>query len=387
MIGTLKNHLIDDPGPLMNMILAKRSVSGYFRTIRKGGHVPLLTAFGVAAAIASAVVPEHAVVLIYHHVDTGTPPSTSTSPAVFADHLDLLEKQGCRVLPLDEVVAALRDPDVALPDDVVALTFDDGYRSVYTEAFPRLRARGWPFTVFVCPEAIDAGRGPACTWDELREMAAAGATIGCHGLRHDHLQRRRPGEDDAAWRTRLQSELSEARDRLAAEIGAAPTLLAYPYGEWSPELKELVTAQGWTAFGQESGPAGADSDFGALPRFPAAGVYADPQTLAPKLRTLPLPVRAVQPDDPRVTLPEGADAARRPDLRLVLAADGGPWTGVTAWEDGSRVPATVRTDTVFIPGDRRPEGRSRTNVTAPSAWAGRWYWYSHMWLVGEEYED
>lgn len=347
--------------------------------------MPPIAALVLAAA--AAAVPEHAVILIYHHVDADTPASTSTPPEVFAEHLDLLERQGCTVLPLEQVVAALRDPARDLPDGAVALTFDDGYRSVYTEAFPRLRARGWPFTVFVSPEAIDAGRGPACTWSQLREMAAAGATVGCHGLRHDHLQRRRPGEDEAAWRARLAGELDEARARIAAEIGTAPTLLAYPYGEWSPELETLVREQGWTAFGQQSGPAGPGADFGALPRFPAAGVYADPATLAPKLRTLPLPVLAVSPADPRVPLPAGAVRARRPDLRLVLDPAAGPWTGLTAWEDGSRVPVTVDGDTAVVAGDPRPEGRSRTNVTAPSRWAGRWYWYSHLWMVGEEYED
>ena len=59
-------------------------------------------------------------------------------------------------------------------DAGVVLTFDDGYRSVYETAYPLLKARGWPFTVFLCPEGIDRGRGPVMTWDQLREMAAAG---------------------------------------------------------------------------------------------------------------------------------------------------------------------------------------------------------------------
>ncbi|MFO7608378.1 MAG: polysaccharide deacetylase family protein [Candidatus Krumholzibacteriia bacterium] len=339
-------------------------------------------------AAAAAAVPEHAVVLMYHHVDDATPASTSTPPAVFAAHLELLETEGCVVLPLAEVVAGLRDPAVALPDRAVALTFDDGYASVFGEAFPRLRARGWPFTVFVSPAEIDAGRGPVCTWDELRAMAAAGATVASHGLRHEHLQRRRPGEDAAAWRARVAADLRTAARRLAEEMGAAPPLLAYPYGEWSPELADLVADLGWTGFGQHSGPAGAGSDPRCLPRFPAAGPYADPAGLAPKLRTLPLPVRAVAPVDPRVV-----PGTPRPALRLVLdpAPAVGTWRQLAAfdagrpvavtWPDGPGGPAVIPA------GAPLAAGRARTNVTAPSAWPGRWYWYSHLWIAGEEHTD
>lgn len=335
---------------------------------------------------AAAALPEHAVVLLYHHIDAATPAATSTAPEVFATHLELLRAEGCVVLPLAQVAAGLRDPAVALPDRAVALTFDDGYASVFTEAFPLLRARRWPFTVFVSPAEIDAGRGPVCTWDQLRAMAAAGATVACHGLRHEHLQRHRPGEDPAAWRARVKADLHAAAGRLSEELGTAPPLFAYPYGEWSPELAELVAELGWTGFGQQSGPAGTGSDPRCLPRFPAAGPYADPAGLAQKLRTLPLPVRAVAPADPRVV-----PGAPRPALRLVLDPAPGTWQRLAAFDDGRPLVVTWPDGpggpAVIPAGAPLAAGRARTNVTAPSAWPGRWYWYSHLWIVGQEHRD
>jgi len=354
--------------------------------------MPLATAALLAAALAAADVPEHAVILLYHHVDGRTPAATSTPPETFAAHLELIAREGGVVLPLAEIVAGLRDPEEALPDGAVALTFDDGYRSVYETAFPLLRARGWPFTVFVCPGDVDAKRGPVLGWDELREMAAAGATVANHGGAHVFLQRRVPGEGDAAWTERTRAELLAARDRLAAELGSAPPLFAYPYGEWDPQLADLVASLGWTGFGQQSGPAGAGSDFRVLPRFPAAGAYADTAGLRDKLRSLPLPVVAVDPVDPRVPLPPGAARAPRPDLRLELDPVGAPWTGLAAWEAGQGAAVLswepAGGDVVVIRArEPLPAGRGRTNVTAPAGASGRWYWYSHVWIVGEEHED
>ena len=341
----------------------------------------------VAAASAPAI-PEHAVVLLYHHVDASTPAATSTPPEVFAGHLRLLADEGCTVLPLAAVVDALRDPATTLPDRAVVLTFDDGYRSVHREAFPLLRARDWPFTVFVSPADIDRGQGPVCSWDQLREMAAAGATIASHGLRHEHLQRLRAGEDGEAWRARVRAELLQARQRIEDEIGVAPLLLAYPYGEWSPALAALVAELGWTGFGQQSGPMGEGSDFLTLPRFPAAGAYAEPGSLVEKLRTLPLPVLAVEPGDPRLALPPGRDRVPRPELRLRLDPAGGPWDRVTAFAGGEPQASALDDGTVVIAGDGTlAAGRARINVTAPSPWPGRFYWYSHVWIVGEEHQD
>lgn len=339
----------------------------------------------LAAAVLAA--PEQAVILIYHHVDARTPASTSTRPDDFLRHLELIEAEDCTVLPLDEVVAGLRDPQAALPDRTVALTFDDGYRSVYAEAFPLLRERGWPFTVFVSPAAVDRGEGPACTWDQLREMAGAGALIAGHGLVHDHLQRRRPGEDETAWRRRLTGELQSMQERIAKEIGHAPALLAYPYGESSPALDQLVQELGLVAFGQQSGPAGAGSLAGPVPRFPAGGPYADPEGLRTKLRTLPLPLAAAAPADPRLTAAAGGGAVR-PEIILTLAHEP-PGLGAATAFDGERTSPVGRDGLVLtVPaGPALGPGRSRTNITAPSAWPGRWYWYSHSWIVGEEHED
>ncbi len=344
----------------------------------------------IAPASSSGEVPDHAVVLIYHHVDEGTPASTSLSPELFGEHLDYLVKNGYRALPLAALVDSLRVGGT-IPDKTVALTFDDGYTSVYTEAFPRLRKLGWPFTVFVCPDAVDHGRGPVLTWDQLREMAAAGATVANHGKFHEHLQRRGDGESDNAWRARVHADLLDAQKRIAEEMGSAPDLFAYPYGECDGDLKGLIRELGWAAFGQQSGPMGEKSDFALLPRFPMAGPFAAMKTFPEKVSSLPLPVENADPAESGLSL-EGGSEERRPGLRLTLgpgdyrsgqlaAFASGQGSAELNWVDEKAGILEVRARGAL------PAGRSRYNITAPATDGRRYYWYSHTWIVGQLHED
>ena len=200
-----------------------------------------------------------AVILVYHHVDTTTPASTSVTPERFAGHLDLLAAGGYRVVPLADVVEALRFGK-ALPDRAVVLTFDDAWRSVYTEAFPLLQRRGWPFTVFVSTDAVDGRHGNTMSWNQLREIEAGGGTIGNHSRTHDHLVRRRDGETREQWRRRVGDDILWARRRFVAELAAPLDVFAYPYGEFTAELEALVRELGLAAVGQQSGPVGAGTD-------------------------------------------------------------------------------------------------------------------------------
>jgi biofilm PGA synthesis lipoprotein PgaB len=344
---------------------------------------------GQAAAVDPAV-PEHAVILMYHHVSEDTPASTSVSPEVFARHLSFLADHGFRVRPLPEIVAALRN-EVSLPDSVVAITFDDGYSSVYETAYPLLSERGWPFTVFVSSEAIDTRQGPVTTWPQLREMADHGATIASHGRHHQHLQRLRDGESREEWARRIQGELEHSLRRIAQETGQEHNFLAYPFGENDARLRGLVAAMGWVAFGQQSGAVGALSDTTCLPRFPMAAGFADLEEFGVKVASLPLPVAEWQAEDLIVRFSEesvilGADP---PVLKVRLKAQ---CPGLAAYASGQG--KALITPSEQKPGwlevrarEGVPPGRSRYNLTAPFGGSGRWYWYSHTWIVGEAHDD
>lgn len=124
------------------------------------------------ATIGAQADDDHAVILLYHHVSEDTPSSTSVSPSVFEAHLDYLEHHNYTVLPLVEIVSALRDGR-PLPPRTVALTFDDGYESILTQAMPRITRRNWSFTVFISTDAIEQGYSGFMSWEDLRHIEVA----------------------------------------------------------------------------------------------------------------------------------------------------------------------------------------------------------------------
>ncbi len=186
---------------------------------------------------------DHAVSLIYHHVSEEAPALTSVSPKVFEQHLDYLAEHKFNIWPLSRIIDALgKGQD--LPANTVAITFDDAYRTIYTEAFPRLRKRNWPFTVFVSSEGIDRGYADYLDWEQLREMTKAGNEIGNHSHSHAHLLRRLEGESKTRWEARIRADIKMAAERISSEIGSDSALFAYPYGEYSQSLKAIVRSLG-----------------------------------------------------------------------------------------------------------------------------------------------
>ena len=330
--------------------------------------------------------PTRAVGLIFHHVSDTTPASTSISPADFEGILDLLAgSPSYSVLPLTTIVDSLKTGG-SLPPGSVAMTFDDGYESVFVEAFPRLKRRGFPFTVFVCPEAIDTRIGPVMTWDQLREMAAGGATIASHSNSHGHLQRRHGGESFQEWKARVEKDLLDSQSRIAEELGRPPDWLAFPYGEYDVDLLDVVEELGWTGFGQQSGPMGSGCDFRILPRFPVGGEFTDKQDLILKLGTIPFPLRGSSPVNPLISV--GADI---PVLRLTLKPGDYLPDQVAAFASGQGVAEVYWVDKeagILEVRARQPlsPGRQRYNITMPSRDSGHWYWHSQLWIVGDGHE-
>lgn len=317
----------------------------------------------------------HAVLLLYHHVDETTPASTSITPERFEAHLDWLLDNDYRVLPLEEVIAGLEGAR-PLPPRAVAITFDDAYVSVHEQALPMLRSRRMPFTVFANTDAVDAGYASTMSWDQLRDVEAAGGRVGNHSASHAHLVRRREGEDEGAWRARVRADLTRARDRLHAELDDPLDAIAWPYGEFDADLEALAADLGWPGLGQQSGPAGPSSSRTALPRFPMATGYADLEAFAEKLRTRPMPVAVLAPGT-RVLPPEA------PAPTLVLRVDRAvPLDRLVCYVAGQD-PARIerRGERVLAITARQPlgPGRSKYNCTAPAG-SGVFHWYSHLWI-------
>ncbi len=322
---------------------------------------------------------EHAVVLLYHHVAEDTPAITSVTPAQFAEHLQYLDENNFHIMALAELTQKLANGQV-VPEKSIAITFDDGYRSVLKNAVPLLKQRGWPFAVFVNPHAIDHRFGAYMSWGELRQVKQAGGVILNHTLGHDHLVRRLAGENESVWRQRVKRDIRVAQQRIEVEIGETPLLFAYPYGEFDPTLKALLKEMGYTAFAQQSGVAGFLSDPLAVPRFPVMGTYAGKKAFTQRVNSRPLQVTVLHGDENVLAADE-----RKPVLRLKLGKGDFDAEALNCYLAGKpmHVKWVDRATGIFEVQSEQtlPAGRSKYTCTAQARDNHHYYWYSHLWIL------
>ncbi|MBC7251332.1 MAG: polysaccharide deacetylase family protein [Anaerolineae bacterium] len=174
-------------------------------------------------------------ILMYHHIAVPPPDADiyrrdlSVTPENFAAQLQYLAEQGYQTITLYDLVYHL-SLGWPLPPKPIIITFDDGYRDNYTNAFPLLRKYGFVGTFFILTEPIDQKQGEYLTWDQVRRMKAAGMDIEVHGRTHRDLRGRDTGF--LIWEIVGPQEIIEAR------TGHQPRFFCYPSGQYD----ELVVA-------------------------------------------------------------------------------------------------------------------------------------------------
>jgi len=188
-----------------------------------------------------------ATVLCYHIVEAPAAPRMHIDRETFRQHLRYLEMTGYNVIPLRHLYEYVAGKRPSIPRNAVVITIDDGWRSTYTEAFPELQKRKFPFTVFIYPNIIGKTSN-ALSWKQIREMADAGVDIQSHSLTHPYLTKRKHrslgDEGYAVW---LRNELAQSRRILEKETGRKVEFLAYPYGDYDERVAKATQAAGYSA--------------------------------------------------------------------------------------------------------------------------------------------
>ncbi len=319
---------------------------------------------------------DNAVILLYHHVSSTTPASTSVTPTVFEQHLQYLA-DGYNVISLEQAVTALKAGQL-LPERAVVITFDDGYRNIYDNAHPILLKYAMPYTVFVNPQLIGK-QNYQLNWQQVAEMEEGGAQFANHTSHHRHLLERPAGASIEQWLEDIEQDIVQANALLEEKLASKLPYVAYPYGEFNTDIQNLVGKLGMVGFGQHSGGIYSGSDFTALPRFPAAGIYGNLRTLKTKINSLAMPVTSSTVSDPV------AHQGSARDFSFTFAGEDVIAQQMGCYYANEALPVSVDGYTVTVTLDKTlPIGRSRVNCTAPSrAQPGRYYWYSQPWFVAD----
>ena len=323
--------------------------------------IGMLVGIGVDARAA-----DHATILMYHRFGEDKYPSTNVRLEQFEEHLEVLASGPYNVMPLDDVVEHLQAGE-PLPDRSVAITIDDAYLSVFEEAFPRLKERGFTATLFIATRPVDRNLPGYMDWDQIREWQAAGFGVGSQTQTHPHMHRI-PIEDS-------RRELQVSNERFLAELGLRPTLFAYPYGEYNRAVLELVKETGFeAAFGQNSGVAHGYDGFFELPRFALNEQYGDRGRLETAINGLPLKVNQIVPEDVVLT-------TNPPLYGFTLSADMDQERQLRCFNSkyGKLDVAIIgRRAEVRMPGPLVGK-RPRVNCTMPGP-DGRWRWFGRQFL-------
>ena len=228
---------------------------------------------------------EGASLLIYHRVGGGSTDELDVTASAFELQLDLLADVD--VVSLDDALDRLADND-ASPRFV--LTFDDGFADLYEHAWPLLRERRLPFTVYLASAYMGAAMqwegatardstAPGLTWAQLAEMVESGlCTVGNHT--HHHV---RPEVLD-------QTELDACTDVVRERLGVTPRHFAYPWGVPVPAMEPALRERFRSAATGDLGRNLPGTDPMRLHRVPVRRTDP-PSFFAAKLRGTLLPER------------------------------------------------------------------------------------------------
>lgn len=193
-------------------------------------------------------------ILMYHEIGDG-PNNLYVGVENFRQQMRWLYENQYRVVTLAEAGEMLtRGENIAR---TVALTFDDGYASFYTQAWPILKEYHFPATVFVITAAVD---GPCfLSWEQLRHLDANWVEIGCHTRYHPSLP--------SLGGERLWEETWWSRQDIAEHLAIPVSSYCYPAGQYNPAVVAMTKKAGFTwAVTTRHGKASAAHDPLLLPR-------------------------------------------------------------------------------------------------------------------------
>jgi peptidoglycan/xylan/chitin deacetylase (PgdA/CDA1 family) len=227
---------------------------------------------------AAATLPDDGVrvaVLGYHDFseeDKETAMRLRTS--TFRAQMTALRQLGITVVALDDFLAWRRG-EKSLPEKAVLITLDDGWKSVYTDAFPILKECGYPFVLFPYKNYIDGG-GKALTSAMVTEMLAHGASLGSHSVSHPYPAtiRAQRKKGAVAFEAFLRQEMGESKYFIEDKFQVKITAFAYPGGFVCDEMPPIAEQLGYTAlFTVLPGKVKRSSPGAKLPRYMILGNY------------------------------------------------------------------------------------------------------------------
>lgn len=173
---------------------------------------------------------EYINVIYYHDIVNGNGyGSQKTNIELFKNQMQYIKNNGYKTFTFNELDS---EDNIKYDKKSVLITFDDGWRSNYTEIFSFMKEIGIKYNIYLEVGNIDQNE-EYLTWDMVREMYNSGMVgFGAHTYSH-------PDMSDIS-NINPTKEFDEANKRIMDETGITPKDFCYPFGKWSDKSNEYI---------------------------------------------------------------------------------------------------------------------------------------------------
>lgn len=184
-------------------------------------------------------------ILVYHRVTDEKDESVSTSIKNFSRQISFLGKY-FSIITMERLINSIKNRE-PLPSNSIVITFDDGYKDVFTNAYPILKMYNIPATVFITTDYIQlpvtSHQSPVnemMSWEDILEMIDNNISIGSHTVSHPKLS--------ALTDNEIERETGESKDIIQRHINKEVVCFSYPYGGrdfFNERIKEMLKKNGY----------------------------------------------------------------------------------------------------------------------------------------------
>jgi peptidoglycan/xylan/chitin deacetylase (PgdA/CDA1 family) len=209
-------------------------------------------------------------VLGYHEFSSSLPNTAMRiQTKKFRKQMEALRDLGKPIITMEEFIKWKRG-EGTLPPQSFLITIDDGWKSVYTDAFPVFKELNFPFTIFLYKKYVDGG-GRALTTPMIQEMLDSGlCTIGCHSVTHPFPSKFKKAakKGPEAHLAFLNEEFGASKVFLEKKFNIDVPTYAYPGGYVTDAMFPVAEAHGYEfLFTVNPGMTRLSSDNFTLPRY------------------------------------------------------------------------------------------------------------------------
>ncbi|MBZ9687147.1 polysaccharide deacetylase family protein [Clostridium estertheticum] len=174
-------------------------------------------------------------ILMYHSISYEKGNSLRLSKENFRMQMKYLKDNNYTTLTVDELYSYMQTGKM-IPDKPIIITFDDGYKDNYTNAYPILKELGLKATVFVITGAIDTEKD-FLTSDEIKFLDSNNIRIESHTVAHEHL-------DKISYSDNIKT-MTSSKAKLEKILNRKINYLAYPYGGYTEDTIKAAKESGY----------------------------------------------------------------------------------------------------------------------------------------------